>query len=95
LYRSSNIVMVIKSWRMRWACHIARMAEVRSAFKILTGTPAGKISLGRPRRSWEDIIRMNIKQIGTRIGPVFHRAMGYGQKGFKLVLRYNSSCPGS
>jgi hypothetical protein len=50
LYRSPNIVWVIKSRRLRWAGYIARMKEGRSASKILTGTPAGKRSLGRPRR---------------------------------------------
>ena len=43
LYRSPNIVMVIKSRRLRWAGHVARMEEGRSAFRILTGTPAGNI----------------------------------------------------
>ena len=61
LYRSPNIVRVIKSRRLRWAGHVARMEENRSVFKILTGTPAGKIPLGRPR---EDIIRMDLKEIG-------------------------------
>ena len=42
-----------------------RMKEDRSAFKILTVTPAGKRSLGWPRRRWEDNIRMDIKEIGT------------------------------
>ena len=50
LYRSPKIVKVIKSRRLRWAGHIIRMEEGRSAFKILTGTPTGKKSLGRPRR---------------------------------------------
>ena len=61
MYRSPNIVRVIKARRLRWAGHVARMEEGRSAFKILTGTPAGKKPLGRPRRRWEDNIRMNIK----------------------------------
>ena len=47
LYRSPNIVRVIKSRRLRWADHVARMEEGRSAFKILTGTPAGKRPLER------------------------------------------------
>ena len=50
LCRSLNIVRVIKSKRLRWACHIARMEEGRSAFKILTGKPAGKRPSGRHRR---------------------------------------------
>ena len=55
--------MLIKSRRLGWLDHVARMEEGRSAFKILTGrpTPAGKISLGRPRRRWEDNIRMDLK----------------------------------
>ena len=61
LYRLFNIVTVIKSRRMRWTGHVARMEEGGSAFKILTDTPAGKRSLGRPRRRWEDNIRMGLK----------------------------------
>ena len=64
LYRSPNIFRVIKSRRLRWAGHVARMVEVRSAFKILTSTPAGKKPLGRPRRRWEDNFRMDLKKIG-------------------------------
>ena len=60
LYRSPNIVRVIKSRRLRWAGNVARMEEDRSAFKILTGKPTGKRPLGRPRRRWEDNIRMKI-----------------------------------
>ena len=48
MYRSPNIVRVIKSRRLRWAGHVARMVEGRSAFKILTGKPTGKRPLGRP-----------------------------------------------
>ena len=48
---------------MRWAGYIVRMEE-RSAFKILTGTPTGKRPLGRPRRRWEDNVRMGLKEIG-------------------------------
>ena len=44
--------------------HVARMEEGRSAFKILTGIPTGKIPLGRPRRRWKDNIRMNLQEIG-------------------------------
>ena len=63
LYRSLNIVRIIKS-RSRWAGHVARMKEGRSVFKILTGKPTGKGSLGRPRRRWEDNIRMDLTEIG-------------------------------
>ena len=54
MYRLPNIVRVIKSRRLRWAGHVARMKEGWSAFKILTGTPTGNRPLGRPRRIWED-----------------------------------------
>ena len=61
LYRSNSIVRVIKSIRLRWAGHVARMEEGRSAFKILTGKPTGKRPLERPRRRWEDNIRMDFE----------------------------------
>ena len=63
-YRSPNIVSVIKSRRLKRAGHVARMEEVRSTFKILVGTLTGKRLLGRPRRRWEDNIRMHLKEIG-------------------------------
>ena len=68
LYRSPNIVRVIKSRRMRWAGHVVRMEEGRSSFKILTGKPTGKIPLGRARCRWEDNIRMDLEEIGISAG---------------------------
>ena len=68
MYRSRNIVRVIKSRRLRWAGHVARMEEGRSAFKILTGKPTGKRPLGRPRHRWEDNIRMDLEEIGITEG---------------------------
>ena len=64
LYRSLNIVRVIKSRRLRWAGHVSRMEENRSAFRILTSKPTGKRLLGKPRRGWEDNIRMDLQEIG-------------------------------
>ena len=64
MYRSPNTVRVIKSRRMRWAGHIVRMDEGRSAFKILTGKPISKRPSERPRRRWEENIRMDLKEIG-------------------------------
>ena len=53
---------------MRWAGHVARLEEGRSAFKILTGKPTARRPLGRPRRRWEDNIRMDLEQIGINAG---------------------------
>ena len=68
LYRSPNIASGIKSRKLRWAGHVARMEEGRSAFQILTGKPSGKIPLGRPRRRWEDNIRMDLEGMGINAG---------------------------
>jgi hypothetical protein len=64
LYSSANIITQIKSRRMRWAGHVARMGEERKVYKVLMGKPEGKKSLGRPRRRWEDGIRMDLRGIG-------------------------------
>ena len=56
--------MKLKSGRLRWKGHVARMEEGRSAFNVLTGKPTGKRYLGRPRRRWEDHITMDLKEIG-------------------------------
>ena len=50
--------MGIKSRQIRWAGHITRMEEGRTVFKIVTGKPTGKRSLGRPRHRWEENTRM-------------------------------------
>ena len=63
VYRSLNIVRVIKSGRLRWAGHVARMEEGGTAFNLLTGKPTGKRHLGRPRRRRKDNIRMDLKEI--------------------------------
>ena len=68
MYRSHNKARVIKSRRLRWAGHVVRMEEGRSAFKILTRKPTGKRPLGRPRRRWEDNIRMDLEEIGINVG---------------------------
>ena len=63
LYRSPNIIRVIKSRIFRWAGQVARMEEGRSAFKILTHKHTGKRPLGRPRRRLEDNIRVYLKEV--------------------------------
>jgi len=64
LYSSPNIVRVIKSRRMRWAGHVARMGKERVAYRVLVGKPEGKRPLGRPTRRWVDNIRMDLQQVG-------------------------------
>ena len=64
LYCSSNIVRVIKSRRMRWAGHVARMGERRGVYRVLVGKPEGKRPLGRPRRKREDNIKMDLQEVG-------------------------------
>jgi hypothetical protein len=64
LYSSPDIIRQVKSRRMWWAGHVARMAEERKVYKILVGKPEGKRPLGRPRRRWEDGIRMDLREIG-------------------------------
>ena len=68
MYRSPNIVRVIKSRRLTWAVHVARMEEGRSAFKILTGKPTAKRPLGRPSRRWENNIRIDLEEIRVNAG---------------------------
>jgi hypothetical protein len=64
LYSSPNTVRVIKSRRIRWAGRVARMGEGRGAYRVLIGRPEGKRPLGRPRRKWEDNIKMDLGEIG-------------------------------
>ena len=68
LYSSPYIVRVIKSRRMRWAGHVARMEERRGVHKVLVGKPEGKRPLGRPRRRWEDNIKMDLQEVGRDCG---------------------------
>jgi hypothetical protein len=63
LYSSPNIVKVIKSRRMRWAGHVARMGFERGLYRVLVGRPEGKRPLGRPRRRWENNIRMDLREL--------------------------------
>jgi hypothetical protein len=64
LYSSPNIIRVIKSRRMRWAGHVARIGEGRGAYRILVGIPEVRRPLGRPRCRWEDNIKMDLQEVG-------------------------------
>jgi hypothetical protein len=68
LYPTPNILRVIKSRRMRWAGHVARMEEGRGVHKVLVGKPEGKRPLGRQRRRWEDNIKMDLQEVGRGYG---------------------------
>jgi hypothetical protein len=64
LYASPSIIRIIKSRRMRWEDHVARMREKRNAYRLLVGKPEGKRPVGRPRRRWVDNIRMYLGEVG-------------------------------
>jgi hypothetical protein len=74
LYSSLSIVRVIKARRMRWAGHVARMGEVRGAYNIMVGRPEGRRPLGRPRRRWDDKIKIDLREIGFGDVNCIHRA---------------------
>jgi hypothetical protein len=64
LYSFPDIIRQVKSRRMRWAGHVARMGEERKVYKVLVGRPEEKRPLERPRRRWEDGIKMDLREIG-------------------------------
>jgi hypothetical protein len=66
LYSSPNIVRVIKSRRIGWAGHMARMGEGRGVYRRLVGRPEGTKPQGRPRRRWDNI-KMDLREIGPRV----------------------------
>jgi hypothetical protein len=64
LYSSPNIIRVIKSRRLKWVGHVACMGEGNGIYRVLVGRPKSKRSLGRPRRRWEDNIKMDLRETG-------------------------------
>ena len=68
LYSSPNIVLVIKSRRVRWAAHVAHMGEERGSYRVSVGKPEGKRPLGRPRHRWVDNIGMDLQQVRCGYG---------------------------
>jgi hypothetical protein len=78
LCSSPDIIRQVKSRQMRWAGHVARMGQDREVYKVLVGMPEGKRPLGRPRRGWEDGIRMDVREIG--LGGCGLDSSGSGQR---------------
>jgi hypothetical protein len=64
LYSSPNIIRVMKSRRLRWAGHVARMRERRSIYMVLVGKPQRRRSRGRPMRRWKDNVKMDFREVG-------------------------------
>jgi len=64
LYSSPNTVRVMKSRRMRWVGYIVGMGEWRGVYRVLLEKPEGKRPLGRPRRRWEDYVKMDLQEVG-------------------------------
>ena len=64
LHSLPNIVRVVKSRRMRWAGHVARVGEGRGVHRVLVGKPEGKRPLGRPRHRWKENIKMDLQEVG-------------------------------
>jgi len=64
LHSSPNIFRVIRSGRMRWAGRVARMGKRRGVYSVLVGKPGGKRPLGRPKRRWDDNIKMDLEDVG-------------------------------
>jgi hypothetical protein len=67
LYSSPSIIRIIKSRRMRWARHVARMGEKRNVYRLVVGKPQGKRPLGRPRRRWIYNIKKDLLEIGLSV----------------------------
>jgi hypothetical protein len=67
LYSYPDIIRQVKSRRMRWVGHVARMREERKVYKVLVGKPEAKRPLGRPRRRWEDGIRVDLREVGLGV----------------------------
>ena len=68
LYSLPNIVRVVKLRRMRWAGHVACMGQGRGVCRVLVGKSEGKRPMGRPRRRWEDNIKMDLQEVGGVCG---------------------------
>ena len=73
LNSSPNIIRSLKLRRLRWTGHVARIELSRNAYRVLVGKPEGKRPLGRPKRRWDDNIRMDLREVGCDVGEVTER----------------------
>ena len=85
LYSLPNIVRVVKSRRMRWAGHVARMGEGRGVYRAMVGKPEGKRPLGRPWRRWEDNIKMDLQEVGCGDMDWILKRKSLSQKASKIL----------
>jgi hypothetical protein len=86
MYSSPSIIRIMKSRRMRWVGHVARMGEKRTVYRLLVGKPEGRRPLGRPRRKWID----NIKMVLLEIGVIVVDWIGLAQDRFRWRALVNS-----
>jgi hypothetical protein len=75
---------MVKSRRMRWVGHVARMEEKREVHRVLVGKPEGKRPLVRPRRRWEDNIKMDIQTVGGGRGDWVE--LDQGRNGWRALV---------
>ena len=64
MYSSPNVIRSLKSRRLRWVGHVARMEQSRNVYRVLVRKPEGKRPLERPRHRWEDNIKMDLREVG-------------------------------
>ena len=74
LYSLPNLIRNLKSRQVRWAGHVAHMEQSRNAYRVLVGKPEEKRPLGRPRRRWEDNIKMDLREVGCDPGDWIYLA---------------------
>ena len=91
-YSLPNIVWVVKSRRMRWAGHVAHIVEERGVHKVLVGKPEAKRPLWRPRRRWEDNIKMDLQEVGGSRGDWMELAQDRDGRG---TCEYGKELSGS
>jgi hypothetical protein len=96
LYSSPSIIRMIKSRRMRWPGHVARMGEKRNAYRISVGNPEGEKPLGRPGRRWVDNIKMDLREIGwdSMEQSMYIKSVRNATNYFFFPLSRNTKCFG-